>query len=111
VATGEGEPRLREVLHGERHMRKALQHKIAAEASRCRGSLWLGCGGDALVMRRHRRRVDELHHTEVVLLGLHTGENEAVSVMSTVVVAAESRAPTRVGLPAKKSGGDSVDRR
>jgi hypothetical protein len=59
---------------------------------------------------RHRR-VHKLHHTEVVLLGLHTGENEEVRVLSTVAVVVENRAQVCVGLSVKKSSSGSVDRK
>jgi hypothetical protein len=45
--------------------------------------LW--CGG-APAMRRRCRRVHELHHTEVILLGLHMGEKGTVSKLSMVAV-------------------------
>jgi hypothetical protein len=34
-------------------------------------------------MGRRHRRVHELHHIEVALLGLHTDMNEVMSVLST----------------------------
>jgi hypothetical protein len=48
VATSEGEPRLRLVLHDERHMGKALQHEIVAESKPVMGltavRAWQWCG-------------------------------------------------------------------
>jgi hypothetical protein len=65
----------------------------------------------ARVMGWRHRRVHKLHHTEVVLLGLHTGENEEVRVLSTVAVVVENRAQVCVGLSVKKSSSGSVDRK
>jgi hypothetical protein len=56
---------------------------------------WLQCGSASETGRRHRQ-VHEVHHTEVVLLGLHMDENETVSALSVMVVAVKDRAPTRV---------------
>jgi hypothetical protein len=55
--------------------------------------------GGALVTGRRCQRFHELHHTGVVLLGLHTGEIGAVSAWSTVVATVKGRAPTHGGLP------------
>jgi hypothetical protein len=64
----------------------------------------------AQVMGWRRRWVHKLHHTEVVLLGLHTGENEDERVLSTVAVVVESRAQARADLSVKKSSGGNMDR-
>jgi hypothetical protein len=48
----------------------------------------LRCDG-ASVMGRWRLQVHELHHTEVVLLGLHMGEKGTVSDLSMVAVSVE----------------------
>jgi putative NIF3 family GTP cyclohydrolase 1 type 2 len=56
------------------------------------------CGGAPVMGRRHQW-VHKLHHTGVVLLGMHTNEDEAVGVLSMKVVATENRAPACDGLP------------